>query len=106
MERIETISTLLLIVLLIGFVGYGGWWLYDCFYGDWLDVPVQDEPTPPTPPRPLTYQVLPGDTIWGIYTEFYQGCDWDEVRYKIGQANGLRNDRLYPYEVIKLPEIG
>ena len=41
----------------------------------------------------------------GIYTEFYQGCDWDEVRYKIGQINGLRNDRLYPYEVIRLPEV-
>jgi len=101
MERIETISALLLAALLIGFVGYGGWWLYDCFYGDWLDAPVQDEPTPP---RPSTYQVLPGDTIWDIYVTYYKG-DWDEVRYKIGQMNGLKNDTLYPYEVIKLPEI-
>lgn len=102
MERIETISALLLLALLIGFMGYGGWWLYDCVYGDWLDAPVQGEPAPP---RPLTHQVLPGDTIWSIYVTYYKGCDWDEVRYKIGQANRLRNDRLYPYEVITLPEV-
>ena len=103
MRRIQAISALLLIALSIGFMGYGGWWLYDYFYGDWLDVPVQDEPTPP---RPSTYQVLPGDTIWSIYSKFYQGCNWDEVRYKIGQVNGLRNDTLYAYEVITLPDVG
>lgn len=102
MERVETISALLLIALLIGLMGYGGWWLYDCFYGDWLDVPVQDEPTPP---RPLTYQVLPGDTIWGIYLEYYPGHDWEEIRHKIGVLNGLKNDGLRAYTVIKLPEV-
>lgn len=104
MERIETISALLLIALLIGFVGYGGWWVYDCFYGDWQYVPMVE--AAPEPPRPKTYQVMPGDSLWSIYVEHYKGCDWDEVRYKIGQANGLKNDRLYPYEVIKLPEVG
>jgi hypothetical protein len=103
MKQIEAVSALLLIALVIGFMGYSGWRLYDYFYGNQLDVPVQGEPTPP---RPSTYRVLPGDTIWSIYSKFYQGCNWDEVRYKIGKMNGLKNDTLYPYEVIKLPEVG
>ena len=56
-------------------------------------------------PRPTTHQVMPGDTIWSIYVEYYKGCDWDEVCLKVGQANGLKNDTLYPYTVIKLPEV-
>lgn len=103
-ERLETVLTFALILILVGALGYGAWWVYDCFYGEWLDVPVEASPVVDRP-RPTTYQVMPGDSLWSIYVEYYKGCDWDEVRYKIGQMNGLKNDTLYPYEVIKLPEI-
>ncbi len=56
-------------------------------------------------PRPTTHQVLPGDTIWSIYLEYYKGHDWEEIRYKIGELNGLKNDGLRAYAVIKLPEV-
>jgi hypothetical protein len=103
-DWIETISLFALVLITVGLMGYGVYWLYDCLYGEWLDKPIVEATE--ERPRPKTYQVIPGDTIWGIYTEFYQGCDWDEVRYKIGQMNGLKNDTLYPYEVIFLPDVG
>ena len=56
-------------------------------------------------PRPKTHQVLPGDTVWSIYQEYYPGHDWEEIRYKIGVLNGLKNDGLRAYEVIRLPEV-
>ena len=56
-------------------------------------------------PRPTTYQVLPGDTVWSIYLEYYPGHDWEEIRYKIGELNDLKNDGLRAYTVIKLPEV-
>lgn len=70
-----------------------------------LDSMVVVEASGVLQPRPTTYQVLPGDSIWSIYTQHYQGHDWDEVRYKIGQANDLKNDMLYSYTMIKLPEV-
>ena len=102
-KKIETVSAIVLAILLVSFYGYAAYWLYDCFWGSWLDAPVL---AAPEPTRPKTYQVMPGDSLWSIYVEHYKGCDWDEVRYKVGQANGLKNDTLYPYEVIKLPEVG
>ena len=92
-----------MLLLTIFLVGYSAWWLCDALYGPWLDMPALAEPEPA---RPKTYQVMPGDTIWDIYVQYYQGHDWAEVWYKVGQANGLKNDRLYPYEVITLPEVG
>ena len=92
-----------MIALTLFLIGAPALWLYDCFYGDWQYVPMVEAAL--EPPRPTTYQVMPGDSLWSIYVEHYKGCDWDEVRYKVGQANGLRNDTLYPYEVIKLPEV-
>ena len=56
-------------------------------------------------PRPKTHQVMPGDTVWSIYLEYYAGHDWEEIRYKIGELNGLKNDMLRAYAVIKLPEV-
>ena len=102
-DWIETTTLVVLILIIVGLMGCGIYWLCDRFHSEWLDKPMVEAVE--ERPRPETYQVQPGDTIWGIYTEFYQGCDWDEVRYKIGQVNGLRNDTLYPYEVIKLPEV-
>ena len=102
-DWIEITSLFALVLIMVGLMGYGVYWLYDCFYGEWLDKPMVEAAE--ERPRPKTYQVMPGDTIWGIYTEFYQGCDWDEVRYKIGQINGLKNDTLHPYKVIQLPEV-
>lgn len=101
-EKTESILTITLVLILVATLGYGAYWTYDAMFGAWLDVPVE---AAPIVDKPTTYQVMPGDTVWSIYVEHYKGCDWDEVRYKIGQANGLRNDRLYPYEVIKLPEV-
>ncbi len=80
------------------------WTGYHLYLGLWGQEPVVVASTK-AHPRPTTYQVMPGDTVWSIYVAYYKGCDWDEVRYKIGQANGLRNDTLYPYEIIKLPEV-
>jgi LysM repeat protein len=100
-DKIETALTIVLTLILIAIPV---WWLHDALYGDWQYVPMVE--AAPEPPRPKTYQVMPGDSLWSIYVEHYKGCDWDEVRYKIGQANGLKNDRLYPYEVIKLPGVG
>jgi hypothetical protein len=100
-DKIETALTIVLTLILIAIPV---WWLYDCFYGDWQYVPMVE--AAPEPPRPTTYQVMPGDSLWSVYVTYYKGCDWDEVRYKIGQANRLKNDRLYPYEVIKLPGVG
>ena len=102
-DWIETISLFALVLIMVGLMGYGVYWLYDCFYGEWLDKPMVEAVE--ERPRPETYQVQPGDTIWGIYTEFYQGCNWDEVRYKIREMNGLKNDTLYPYEIISLPNM-
>ena len=103
-DWIETISLFALVLIMVGLIGYGVYWLYDCFHGEWLDKPIVEAVG--ERPRPETYQVQPGDTIWGIYTEFYQGCNWDEVRYKIREVNGLKNDTLYPYEIISLPNVG
>jgi hypothetical protein len=104
-DWIEIASLFVLLLIMVGLVGYGAYWLYDCFYGEWLDEPIVKAVEERPRPRPETYQVQPGDTIWGIYTEFYQGCDWDEVRYKIRKINGLKNDTLYAYEVISLPDV-
>ena len=98
-DWIETTNLFALVLIMVGLMGYGVY----CFYGEWLDKPMVEAAE--ERPRPKTYQVMPGDSLWGIYTEFYQGCDWDEVRYKIGEMNGLKNDTLYPYEVIKLPGV-
>ena len=98
-DWIETTNLFALVLIMVGLMGYGVY----CCYGEWLDKPMVEAAE--ERPRPKTYQVMPGDSLWGIYTEFYQGCDWDEVRYKIGEMNGLKNDTLYPYEVIKLPEV-
>lgn len=103
-EQTETVLTIALALILVATLGYGVYWTYDALLGSWLDVPAEAAPLVDRP-RPTTYQVMPGDSLWSIYVEYYKGCDWDEVRYKIGQANGLKNDRLYPYEVIKLPEV-
>ena len=102
-ETIEPTCLFALLLIMVGLMGYGVYWVYDCFYGEWLDKPIVEAVD--ERPRPETYQVQPGDTIWGIYTEFYQGCDWDEVRYKIREMNGLKNDTLYPYEIISLPNV-
>lgn len=102
-DWIETISLFALVLIMVGLMGYGVYWLYDCFYGEWLDKPMVEAVE--ERPRPEIYQVQPGDTIWGIYTEFYQGCNWDEVRHKIREMNGLKNDTLYPYEIISLPNV-
>ena len=99
----EWLELFFLLVIVIAIIAAPIWLIYDCFYGEWQYVPMVD--AAPEPPRPQTYQVMPGDTIWSIYLELYEGCDWEEVRLKIGQANGLRNDTLYPYEIIKLPEV-
>lgn len=56
-------------------------------------------------PRPETHQVLPGETVWDIYKEYYAEYDWGDVRYLIGDANGLVNDGLRAYQVIVLPEV-
>lgn len=56
-------------------------------------------------PTPKTYQVLPGDTIWSIYLEHYQEYDWEKIRREIGELNGLQNDIIRAYSVIKLPEV-
>lgn len=102
-DRIETTSLFVVVLIMVGLMGYGAYWLYDCFYGEWLDKPIAKAVE--ERPRPEIYQVQPGDTIWGIYTEFYQGYNWDEVRYKIREMNGLKNDTLYPYEIISLPNV-
>ena len=102
-EKTESILTITLALILVATFGYGAYWMHDALWGPWLDAPVE---AALEPPRPTTYQVMPGDTVWSVYVTYYKGCAWDEVRYKIGQANGLKNDRLYPYEVIKLPEVG
>ena len=102
-DQIETTSLFALLLIMVGLMGYGVYLVYDCFYGEWLDKPIVEAVDERL--RPETYQVQPGDTIWGIYTEFYQRCDWDEVRYKIGEINCLKNDSLHPYKVIQLPEV-
>ena len=102
-DWIETAGLFALLLIMVGLIGYGVYWVYDCFYGEWLDKPVLEAVE--ERPRPKTYQVQPGDTIWGIYVTYYKGCDWNEVRYKIREINGLKNDTLYPYEIIELPEM-
>jgi nucleoid-associated protein YgaU len=99
-ERAETV---LVIALTLFLIGAPALWLYDCFYGAWLDVPVQDEPERP---RPTTYQVMPGDNLWAIATKFYPGYHTGEVVGEIRKLNGLNDSAtIYPYEVIKLPEV-
>ncbi len=93
------LQVLVLAVMLVWTAGYTGYKLYrlhtekpEGIHG--VERPLSDK-----------YRVAPGDTVWSIYTEHYQGQDWDEVRLKIGQANDLKNDMLYSYTMIKLPEV-
>lgn len=99
------VQVLVIIMIMVGMGVYTVPKIYRLCTTD-LEAMIVVEASGVLQPRPTTYQVLPGDSIWSIYVQHYQGHDWDEVRYKIGQANGLKNDRLYPYEVIKLPEVG
>jgi len=54
--------------------------------------------------RPRTHQVLPGDTLWGIASQYYPGEHTGEMVLKIREVNGLADSAtIYPYEVLQLP---
>lgn len=55
-------------------------------------------------PRPKTHQVMPGDTLWGIASQYYPGEHTGEMVFRIRELNGLTESAtIYPYEVLKLP---
>lgn len=56
-------------------------------------------------PRAKTHQVLPGDSLWAIASEYYPGMHTGEMVHEIRVLNGLASATIYPYEVIKLPEV-
>ena len=102
MDRVESTLTIGLALILVATLGYGAWWLYDCFCGPWLDMPIVV--AGPEPPRPKTYQVLPGDNLWAIATGYYPGQHIGEVIHEIRKLNGMtQSATIYPYEVLQLP---
>lgn len=55
-------------------------------------------------PRPKAYQVLPGDSLWGIATKYYPDFHTGEIVQEIRKLNGMtQNATIYPYEVLQLP---
>ena len=56
-------------------------------------------------PRPTTYQVMPGDSLWAIATKHYPGMHTGEMVHEIRVLNGLASATIYPYDVLKLPEV-
>lgn len=56
-------------------------------------------------PRPTTYQVMPGDSLWGIASKHYPGVHTGEIVHEIRKLNGLKDATIYPYTVLKLPEV-
>ncbi len=59
--------------------------------------PAKDEPDVPG-----TYTVRPGDTLWGIAAmELGAGFLWRAI-YNL---NGLTSDKIYPGQVLRLPEV-
>lgn len=102
MKTFDDILTITLILMIVFTFVRVGFWVYDLFYGDWLDEPVMAaEPEP----MPKYHSVEPGDSLWSIYQTYYKGHDWEEVRFKLGQANNLKNDQLRAYTTIKLVEV-
>ena len=51
-----------------------------------------------------SYQVQPGDTLWSIAGERYQGADVRERVGEIERANGLTTPVIVPGEVLKVPQ--
>ena len=101
MQRIFVV--LLLVVLsrsVVVLTAYGLVMLFDKL-PDNVVVSESDDPTP----RPATYQVLPGDTLWAISKALYPGHDPREIVYEIRRINGLASATIHPYEVLKLPEM-
>lgn len=101
MKNMESVLTIALALILVVTLGYGAWWLYDCFYGPWLDVPVE---AGPEPPRPKTYQVMPEDSLWAIAVKYYPDHHTGEAVHEIRELNGMmQSATIYPYEVLQLP---
>lgn len=57
--------------------------------------------SPVAPPRPRTYVVVSGDTLWGIAERFYG--DGSEQQ-RIAEASGLIDvDLVHPGQILTLP---
>lgn len=68
---------------------------------------TQPEPTPkPSPSAPEdgnyeSYKVIKGDTLWGIAQKLY---DDGEMYHKIKEVNKMKDDTIYPGQILKLPK--
>ena len=58
------------------------------------------------PVRLIQYRVAPGDTLWGIASEFAPNVDPGREEYAIMQANGMKHSAIYPGETLQIPVRG
>jgi|LSQX01.2.fsa_nt_gb LysM repeat protein len=98
---IETFFTIALVAIVLVFYLAGGGYVYYTMY-------IKDDLVAvagPEPPRPKAYQVMPGDSLWAIATRYYPGYHTGEMVHEIRELNQMVSATIYPYEVIKLPEV-
>ncbi len=93
--------TLLVALLIVGAVSWTGYHIYLAAFAPEMVAVASTT----AHPRPETYQVLSGDTLWQIATEHYPGKHTGEIVGEIRKANGLGSATIYPNQVLKLPEV-
>lgn len=102
-EKIETVLTITLTLILVATLGYGAYWAYDALLGPWLDAPVE---AALEPPRPTTYQVMPGDTLWSIAARYYPDKHTGEIVHDIRELNpGINPGALQVGQAVLIPEV-
>lgn len=103
-DPIQIVSAVLLLVIIGGSVlvlmAYGLVRLFDKL-PDKVMVVESDDSTP----RPTTYQVLPGDTLWEIARVLYPEYDPRDVIHEIRELNHMDSATIYPHEVLRLPKM-
>lgn len=102
MKRLFDVLFLSVVLALFTLVMWTGYLAIDAIWGP--DPPIVIAGTIEHP-RPRTYQVMPGDSLWSIAAAHYPGHHTGEMVYEIRVLNGLRDATIYPNQVLELPEV-